>query len=287
MKVFINSLPKSGTHLVSKFMDLLGQKLRKDPVFSLATLWYGFNPVRNIHKFLTRYCFFFRKTRGVNFDIYNDSESVLLSFTKKELQRINDDEYVCGHLPYSKKLADLLFADDYKVIHIIRNPRDVAVSFVNYSLDKDFWYADEFKKYNMMQDKIIALLKGMKKRFFYIKGCRAFQFNAVADIRQGVNNCSGWLQDERVCFVRFEDLIGPKGGGDSAVQEKTIKRILAYLEIEVTDEKVETIKESIYDKNAKTFSKGQIDSWKEVFNEEVEKVYRTEVLDKAKQFGYK
>lgn len=286
MKILINSLPKSGTHLLAKYVDLLGKKSRRDIILSYSTLWFGINPLRNIYRLVVRHCFFMRKKRGVNVDIYSNKEKAMLSFIKKEISKASDGDYVLSHLPYSKKLADLFFKEDYKVIHIVRNPRDVALSFVNYSIKNDFWYADVLKKYKTTQEQIIAFLKGIKKRFFIAKGFYAFQFNAVANLRQGVENCSGWLQDERVCFVRFEDLIGPKGGGDSAIQDKTIIKILDYLEIEASEDVVKNIKDNIFDRKSNTFSKGQIDSWKEVFDESVEKVYKKEIAEKAKMFGY-
>jgi hypothetical protein len=70
-----------------------------------------------------------------------------------------------------------------------------------------------------------------------------------------------WQNEPNCLFVRFEDLIGEKGGGSDERQTDTIKRIASYLGIPC-DRNIDGKIKAIYDPSARTFRSGKIDGWK-------------------------
>ncbi|MBW1804586.1 MAG: hypothetical protein JRJ85_28140 [Deltaproteobacteria bacterium] len=92
------------------------------------------------------------------------------------------------------------------------------------------------------------------------------------------------LYHPEVLKVRFEDLIGPQGGGDSTTQIETIESIYAYLGIAGMD--AAKVAGQIFSKDSPTFRKGQIGSHKEFLSkEQLDKFHRLHGT-LLKQYGY-
>jgi hypothetical protein len=74
-------------------------------------------------------------------------------------------------------------------------------------------------------------------------------------------NMLSWQNDPNCLAVRFEALIGEKGGGSSLQQYETVENIVNYLGYDFDSKVIDQI-ETIYNPKARTFRKGSIDSWK-------------------------
>jgi len=72
-----------------------------------------------------------------------------------------------------------------------------------------------------------------------------------------------WRDDPRCLFLRFEDLVGPNGGGSDELQQQAIKSIENHLGYTLGSEQCK----EIYSTTARTFRKGSIDGWKESLDE--------------------
>lgn len=68
-------------------------------------------------------------------------------------------------------------------------------------------------------------------------------------------------------LVRFEDLVGERGGGSCAAQRKSIEQICSYLDLDVDKQKIASVQENLFGSSG-TFRKGQIGSWRSEFSEE-------------------
>ncbi|MCH9631871.1 MAG: hypothetical protein S4CHLAM6_01890 [Chlamydiae bacterium] len=68
----------------------------------------------------------------------------------------------------------------------------------------------------------------------------------------------------QILFVKYEDLIGPKGGGSESKQIQTIHKIAHFLEIELEKSKVQKIAKEIWG-NTETYNvsqnKGMVSEW--------------------------
>jgi hypothetical protein len=68
-------------------------------------------------------------------------------------------------------------------------------------------------------------------------------------------------------MVKFEDLVGPKGGGSAEAQRRTVEQVARHVGLEPDERLMRTVEENIFGES-KTFRKGQIGGWREEFSEE-------------------
>jgi len=75
----------------------------------------------------------------------------------------------------------------------------------------------------------------------------------------------GWFKHyPDFLIIKFEDLVGAKGGGDDKVQFNTIKKIAQNLGKNLSDEEIQKIANNLFGRTW-TFKDGQIGSWKKYF----------------------
>jgi sulfotransferase 6B1 len=67
--------------------------------------------------------------------------------------------------------------------------------------------------------------------------------------------------------VKFEDLVGPRGGGSAEAQRRTVGRVACHVGLEPDERMMRTVEENIFGVS-KTFRKGQVGGWREEFSEE-------------------
>lgn len=103
--------------------------------------------------------------------------------------------------------------------------------------------------------------------------------NQISQLIEMLENCPSAL------LVRFENLIGPNGGGNLEIQKNEIQKIADYLEIPLSKKKLNHIVKNLYGKSA-TFNKGKMNSWKNAFDknhkEEFKKIFGEYLI----YFGY-
>ncbi|MGE0198071.1 MAG: sulfotransferase domain-containing protein [Simkaniaceae bacterium] len=87
------------------------------------------------------------------------------------------------------------------------------------------------------------------------------------------------------CLIRFEDLVGEKGGGSAEAQREAIIQIAAFLEIPLTEEKIRYVVDNLYG-TSWTFRKGQVGSWKEHFKPQHVERFVEELGDILIDWGY-
>lgn len=78
-----------------------------------------------------------------------------------------------------------------------------------------------------------------------------------------------WQKDDiGYLLVRFEDLIGTKGGGSEQMQSEQIIRIGKFLGFSADEFDVDAIAQDAFSSSAKTFRSGQTNSWRKEFKTE-------------------
>lgn len=87
-------------------------------------------------------------------------------------------------------------------------------------------------------------------------------------------NAVAFLNDPHAVVIRFEDLVGPLGGGDLELQQQTISNLANSLGIELSSEKLTYITDNLFGTETgpkvpkSNFRSGQIGSWEKCFDEE-------------------
>ena len=245
MKVLANSLPKSGTHLLVSMLELCGLKENSLSLKGSLVRPTQKNPFRNIY---TRYC---RTSKQYGFwvDLDDPKGFIRKRVLRKKFRSVNEGEFVVAHLPYSPELMDFFGGKDTRVIYITRDPRDVLVSYYNHQVRDSSYSFHSFFREKSLEESVEFILSGLSSG-----GVK------LAPLIDRIANGLQWLDQDRVCHVRFEDLIGEKGGGDRYAQESIVMRILDFLDLSNSVD-VEMVIENVYNTEAQTFHVGQINRW--------------------------
>ncbi|MGC4375442.1 glycosyltransferase [Fictibacillus sp. Mic-4] len=238
---FLNTVPKSGTHLLKQI--LLG-------------------------------------IPGAFHDPYKDMFEGLpaqLEDHLKVLSTIKNNEFLSGHIYYSKEWHDMLENFKMKQILLIRDPRDVAVS-LSYFIDRLPQYPlyEKFTKTGMTQkEKILDIIQGVQlKTFFY------------PNIHDYFSSFWKWNGKNRVLTVKYEDFMTSKEACN-----KAMVRLSKFIWEDAHpplahDQLIECMGKNINPKRSPTFRQGKIGSWRKEFDEEMKEVFKSVAGDLLIELGY-
>lgn len=189
------------------------------------------------------------------------------------VHRLRPGRVILAHLDYDQRARDLLRSRGVKTAFLIRDPRDVVFSAVFYAL----------KNRRLPTHRRIASLPDLKSRLqFRIKGDPP---DGQDGIRHVLNRYAGWLTNSDV-VVRFEDLVGPEGGGRRSDQREALSRLFRRLEVPLSRGRVDRIAEKLFFRSSPTFRRGRIGGWREAFDGELRELFEAEAGREARWFGY-
>jgi hypothetical protein len=241
-----NSMPKSGSHLIIQILE----ELTKIGPFVDP----GFPPLNR------------------------DEENNILS-TEKILQKISalkSGDITYCYLPGSTDYLRALSAQRCASLFIYRDPRDMIVSHVFYATDMHAGH-QMHKYYNevltSMEERINAAINGVNQSDL-----------KLTPILQKYENYFGWLGEDKILSLRFEDLILDRVG--------SVKKILSHLEIhgfkpEIGEDRaIEILKDANQPGKSGTFRKGQPGNWKEHFTSENIDLFKEKTGDLLIRLGY-
>ncbi len=309
MRVVANSIPKSGTHLLDRLLVLLGLGLvdvgglgglvdlegirphrakghrlslsrqRLGPLFGLrkpedimaigSHLVEGgpFPPARKL-----------LRGRGEKVTVGVDSpQQISRRWLVRRLSRIPDGCFVNAHCIYTPELAKLFRGQGMKSVCLLRDPRDLAVSqmhYLKYNPPKNFFGHEAF----------MALPSDLERLLVCIRGGQLGE-RRLQSLDQRYRQFLRWEQDEGAVVVKFEDLVGPRGGGSAEVQRRAVERVAAHVGISVNERTMRLVEENLFGVG-RTFRKGQIGGWREEFSPEHERAAKEEVGALLVELGY-
>lgn len=238
-KVLLNSLPKSGTHLIERLF------------FELPMLQhYG--------------------GRTIMINTHDNS----FEPETKRLKKIHNGQFAPAHIQYNEEIYSFIKAAKIKVVQMIRDPRDVLISQWLYVKDLD--KAHKSHKY-------ISSLETDIEQFEAVINGRQNIIEPFADV---ANKFSGWRSKPDVLTIRFEDLVGSKGGGSDEEQLQTVKKIIAHINLPVKEDKLEIITQKIFSSKSSTFNTGKINKWKTVFTNEHKDICKERIQHILELYGY-
>jgi hypothetical protein len=164
-----------------------------------------------------------------------------------------------------------------RTIFVIRDPRDVVVSQVHYVLKhKSHYLHRDYKKLRTDKERFIAAILGVRRRSGDYKSY---------GIAKKLDITLGWMGAESVLNLRFEELIGERGGGSLDNQKKAIMQISSSIGIEVGAKEALSIGEAAFGKGY-TYRQGRIGSWRDVFDEEMKDVFKQTAGEYLLKTGY-
>jgi hypothetical protein len=218
-------MPKSGTHLLTSLLE------------SLPTLRFAAQLVSYLGQ------------DAVGAD--EEYEHLVRRF-----RHLRDSRYIIGHLTYDPAIERAIAEAGVRMITILRDPRSHILSWAHYLLTTRHvpgrdWVTD---RYPDMDSLLPVLVRGIG-----VPGVYPY----LPDIGERFRRYSAWSESGTGIVVRFEDLVGARGGGDDDRQEKVTHEILEYLGYAELGVATQNVASRVFSTNSATFRTGQIDSWRQ------------------------
>jgi hypothetical protein len=197
---------------------------------------------------------------------------------RRRLCAVRNGQYVSAHLPAEAELFEILAELGYRSLFALRDPRDAAVS--------DMHYIASFRRHPLHQamtalpaeERLRAVICGMP-------GSRR-GVPLLESMAQRLDDYRGWLTAPNTRTVRFEALIGERGGGESSVQTAEVMAIAAHVGRFLSPEEAGRVAARVWSPASSTFRRGVIGEWKRQFSDEDSKLVKQLAGDRLIAFGY-
>jgi hypothetical protein len=176
---------------------------------------------------------------------------------ERRLSRVADGQFVTAHCVYSPELASVFAGGRMPVVCILRDPRDVAVSQMHYIKQK---------KRHPIHHAFMALPSDNERLLVTIRG-GLLGMRELLSLDERYRQFLGWQDAENAMMVKFEDLVGPRGGGSAEAQRLAVAGVARHLGVELDEATMEVVEEDLFGLG-RTFRKGQIGGWREEFSGE-------------------
>jgi hypothetical protein len=172
---------------------------------------------------------------------------------KESIQLHQEGKFSHIHYNVSKKGIGLCKEHNICLFFIYRDPRDQIISWI---LTEDTSSPDS------IQDRISNAIDPNKEYFWGYKGVGGLY-----------ELTTPWINVPSVCAVKFEDLVGPAGGGSIECQHATIQRVARHLGTHLSSPIITLIANELFG-NTATFRQGKIGSWKQYFTQEHKELFK-------------
>ncbi|MFT6962087.1 MAG: hypothetical protein ACJAWV_001812 [Flammeovirgaceae bacterium] len=242
--VLTNSIPKSGTHLLSNML------------FSIPYSQMGGD--------------------ATDADKFSD-DSERFDFMKNQLTDFSAGSVVLGHIPYSQKIDNWLAEKDVKHVFVVRDPRDVAVSmhyYVMKSQGKHFHYPI-YSSLETNEERLLQVIEG------FGEGKTSFRESSesIPNLKIYYEAYFPWIESPNTYVVKFEDLINPE---KKYKEVQNLLNFLEITPSNANIDRM--IQRGQNPKKSSTFRKGKKEGWRDEFQAEhieaFERVFGSELLRK-------
>ena len=263
--VLVNSLPKSGTHLLEKALMVLGGGARENgrTVLERAADKIGLTPPPFLDR---RTAGRWGRLRGYGhrdqsvdptdvpvgvFSPYFVPRSVFESWLRNRPLT----SFGKAHMPFSPAAIEAFDATQTKAITILRDPRAVAASMIPYVLDARNWnhYLRPFYETLTEDERVDFTIHG---------GYANPPGLPVKSLNDAFESVLNWGQHDGTLIIKFEDLVGPQGGGTTNAQFACVQAIAAHLNVPMTDDLWAKV-DQVFDPSSPTCRGGRIDGWRD------------------------
>ena len=251
--ILCNSYPKSGTHLLYQILYSIPDWYKWDDIVSVQALCGIMNTASHV-----RWKIGSAPTRSI----------------------------VRSHLMYCDEILDILREFRCKTLFIYRDLRDVAVSHARWiTKEERIFLHDLYLNYKSFDKQLMSSIQGVPL------GTPFGSNISQPDIGTDFLRWKGWINDPETLAVKFEDLVGERGGGSEDKRLYIVEQILDYLGINLSPKQIESQFASsvLNPEESHTFKKGgkgSIGDWKTVFQESHKEKFKTVAGDLLIELGY-
>lgn len=248
-RVLINSIPKAGTHLLTSELD-------------------RFNELRNSRLHLEITKLLKHGQRGAE-----TLPTLDLRKVERSVRTIRAGQYFSAHLYWNTALAELMANHGVKIIFMSRDPRDILMSRLHYIKGLKRHWLHNFITNHLSDDiaRLRALILGHADE------------PMILSQRTTLDGFAKWAQSPLVLAVKFEDLVGERGGGSAQAKLDTLYRIASHVGLRT--DRLEELAHSATGPTP-TLRKGKIGSWRTEMPEEIVALYSQRCGDLVSSLGY-
>lgn len=176
---------------------------------------------------------------------------------RRQLKRVPDGAVVSAHCVYSPQFDELLAEQKMRVVCILRDPRDMAISHMHYVKQRPR---------HPVYEAYMALPNDHERLMVSIRGGRLGD-RTLQPLDERYRRFLGWEREGGAALVKFEELVGPRGGGSEEDQKEAVERVVGHLDLAVDEQKLRSVRENLFG-SGRTFRKGQAGGWREELSEE-------------------
>jgi len=184
-------------------------------------------------------------------------------------------QFLVSHFAYDKDYLEVIHKNNLKTIFMIRDPRDIVIS--------DAHYITNINKKHKLHDYFINLPSNKERLYKCMLGNKNPELFSIA---QTLERFYLWIKEKNVLTVKFEDLIGAEGGGSKEIQDKTVSRILDFVEVDTNYDERSKLLEKIFYSKSKTFHKGKIRQWEKIFDDDDKSLFKNIAGEWLIKYGY-
>ena len=249
LRIFCNSWPKAGTHVLFEFARVVLGK----------GSWYQDGDI----KFPDR------------------GEDELFKEIDRRIIQHGEKFAIRGHIPWSPTIEKGLLDRGFLILFIVRDPRDVIASTFRWlrQLRKN-WEVSKYLELFPDDVSLALVIRGLPLLQPFNKDL-GVEWNKPLPERY--QKLTPWTESQYACTVQYERVTGAKG---SEIQKEEIRRIVDFLGLQNTPS-VDDIVKLIYNPKSRTFHTGASGTWGNYFNSFHRKMFIDlggEEL--VKRFGY-
>ncbi|WIV49743.1 sulfotransferase domain-containing protein [Marivivens sp. LCG002] len=248
-----NSFPKSGTHMLSQIIQSVNTVNYWNDIVSVQSLSGNMNSCNHI---------------------------------KWKIGSAPNNSIVRSHLFCDPIINDILDRNGAVKFFIYRDLRDVAVSHARWVLNEPRIFLHKiYKSFENFDDCLMASIRGLPL------GNPTFNNSSQPNIGEDFKRWRGWLDQTDTYSVKFEDLVGERGGGREKERLKHVRAVLEKLGIPtISDEDLKPYQSmNMNPENSHTFrkgNKGSIGGWRNTFKPEHITAFKTIAGELLIELGY-
>ncbi len=207
------------------------------------------------------------------------------------LNKLSNKNFAGTHFGHLKVVNKLLVTPHIKKIVLnIRDPRDVLVSAAYYYNEfkyMDFSCPNDVRDLFSFRDRKMGIHQ--KIRFFLRQGLigkhiPTMIYEAKAATRF-INKIKESEDSGKFLVVRFEDLVGEKGGKELDTQQKTVQQLSDFLGYQIDEKQTAEISKKLFG-NSTTFRSGKVGGWRSHFDETTKTMFKILLADELIELGY-
>lgn len=260
-KVVCIMVPKCGTHLLLKCLSLLDHE--RMPFKYVGTLY----PERR-----------YRRDQAYNKlpppNHYKGSEHPLvegkLPWILVHNIKTSTSNHFWHHFAYTREYDAFLDSKNALKFLMLRDPRAMLVSFA-FMVKEGFEPGQEIDLESLMLD----LIDGRKQHYIKWGVSRHASYPIMWEIgiTEFYKTYLPFIRSKNCMVVKFEHLVGSRGGGSDDLQANEIRKIAKHVGMTASDRHIADVVTELFG-GSSTFREGKIDGWKKYFTPEVTRAFK-------------